>query len=296
MRVLLTLSPCHNMPARFLGVVAVLISVTALGQPSIGPRTVEIPSGALHLKGYLWVPPGPGRFPAVLFNHGRSDSAQYHWRQGNLTLVGAARIIGPVFARHGYALLFPFRRGEGPSADQGNFIGDLLGREESSKGIEARKRLQSILLETDQLQDGLASLAFLKRLPQVDPQRIAVVGHSFGGQLTLLEAARDHTVRVAVAFGPAAASWSGSADMRARLLEAADGITVPVLLIHSANDYSLAPGQAIASELASLSKPHALRIYPAVGKSSSEGHNFMYVNTSIWETDLFRFIGENMQP
>src|SRR5690348_1679890 len=149
MRVLLTLNPCHNMPARFFGVVAVLISFTALGQPSIAPRTVEIPSGALHLKAYLWVPPGPGRFPAVLFNHGRSDSAQYHWRQRNLTLVGAARIIGPVFARHGYALLFPFRRGEGPSADQGNFIGDLLGREESSKGIEARKRLQSILLETD---------------------------------------------------------------------------------------------------------------------------------------------------
>jgi hypothetical protein len=30
-----------------------------------------------------------------------------------LTLVDAAQAIGPVFARHGYVFLFPFRRGEG---------------------------------------------------------------------------------------------------------------------------------------------------------------------------------------
>jgi carboxymethylenebutenolidase len=284
------------MPARFFGVVAVLVSCAALGQPSIVPQTVDIPSGALHLKAYLWVPPGPGRFPAVLFNHGRSDSAQYHWREGNLTLAGAARAIGRVFARHGYVLLFPFRRGEGPSADQGDFIGDLLEREESTKGIEATKHRQVILLGTDQLEDGLAGLAFLKRLPKVDHQRIAVIGHSFGGQLTLLEAARDHTVRVAVTFGVAAASWSGSAEIRTRLLEAVDRITVPLLLIHTANDYSVAPGQAIASELARLSKPYALKIYPPVGKSSTEGHNFLYSNVSLWETDVFQFIGENMRP
>ena len=284
------------MPARFFGLVAVLVSFAALGQPSIAPRTVEIQSGALHLKAYLWVPPGAGRFPAVLFNHGRSDSAQYHWREGNLTLVAAAQAIGPVFVRHGYVLLFPFRRGEGPSADQGEFIGDLLEREESAKGIEAKKHLQLVLLGTDQLEDGLASLAFLKRLPKVDPQRIAVIGHSFGGQLTLLEAARDHTVRVAVTFGAAAASWAGSAEIRTSLVKAADGITVPLLLIHTANDYSVAPGQAIASELARLSKPYALKIYPPVGKSSSEGHNFLYSNIPLWETDVFQFLKDNTRP
>ncbi|HUJ52437.1 MAG TPA: dienelactone hydrolase family protein [Steroidobacteraceae bacterium] len=283
------------MPARFFGLVAVLVSFAALGQPSIAPQTVEIPSGALHLKAYLWVPPGPGRFPAVLFNHGRSDSAQCHWREGNLTLVAAAQAIGPVFVRHGYVFLFPFRRGEGPSANQGDFIGDLLEREESTAGIEAKKHLQLILLRTDQLEDGLASLAFLKRVPKVDHRRIALIGHSFGGQLTLLEAARDHTVRVAVTFGAAAASWSGSEETRTSLLGAADRITVPLLLIHTANDYSVAPGQAIAAELARLSKPYALKIYPPVGKSSSEGHNFLYSNVSLWETDLFQFIGEKMR-
>jgi len=283
-----------TMPARVFSVVAVLVSCAVLGQPSNAPQTVEIPSGALHLKAYLWAPPGPGRFPAVLFNHGRSDSAQWHWRAGNLTLAAAAQAIGPVFARHGYVLLFPFRRGEGLSADQGDFIGDLLEREKSSKGIEAKNDLQLTLLRTDHLDDSLASLAFLKKLPNVDARRIAVIGHSFGGQITLLEAVRDHTVRAAVTFGAAAASWTGSEQVRNSLLEAADTITVPVLLIHTANDYSMAPGQAMASELARLSKPYSLKIYPPIGKFSSEGHNFLYSNVSLWETDVFQFLGENM--
>jgi carboxymethylenebutenolidase len=124
--------------ARLIGVVALLISFAVPGQPSIRPQTVEIPSGALRLKAYLWVPPGPGQFSAVLFNHGRSDSAQRHWRAGNLTLAAAALAIGPVFSRHGYVLLFPFRRGEGLSADQGNFIGDLLEREKTPRASKPK--------------------------------------------------------------------------------------------------------------------------------------------------------------
>jgi len=260
------------------------------------PQTVEISSGALRLKAYLWMPPGRGQFPAVLYNHGRSDSAQCHWRAGNLTLAAAAEAIGPVFARHGYVFLFPFRRGEGPSADQGDFIGDLLDREESTKGTVARNHLQLILLRTDHLDDSLASLAFLRGLPNVDVHRIALIGHSFGGQLTVLEAARDHSVRAAVVFGAAAASWNGSEEVRTSLLEAVNGTSVPMLLIHAANDYSVAPGQAMASEAARLSKPYALKIYPPVGKSPSEAHNFLYSNVSLWEEDVFQFLQRNLQP
>ena len=184
----------------------------------------------------------------------------------------------------------------GPSADQGQFIGDVLEREENTNGIAAKKHLQLMLLATDHLGDSLASLEFLKRLPQVDVHRIALIGHSFGGQLTLLEAVRDNTVRVAVTFGAAAASWNGSEEVRSSLLEAADKISVPVLLIHAANDYSLAPGEAMASEFSRLSKPYSLKIYPLVGKSSSEGHNFLYSNTSLWEPDVFQFLKENLRP
>ena len=51
-----------------------------------------------------------------------------------------------------------------------------------------RLHLQLTLLSTDDLSDSQASLAFLEALAQADAERIALIGPSFGGQLTELEA------------------------------------------------------------------------------------------------------------
>jgi acetyl esterase/lipase len=61
---------------------------------------------------------------------------------------------------------------------------DVLRQEEQSRGKEAGQHLQFVLLTTDQLDDVMAALAFLKTVPGIDPHRIALAGHSFGGQLT----------------------------------------------------------------------------------------------------------------
>ena len=273
-------------------VLGLLLPAAASGQSlqTIAPQIVDIPSGNLHLKAYLWKPVGTGPFPVVLFNHGRSNQPQQHTRK--LTITAAAQVLGPVFVKHGYTFLYLFRRGEGLSADQGQFIGDLLQREESARGEEARKHLQFVLMTTDHLDDVMAGLAFLKSLPEVDAHRIVVAGHSFGGQLTLLATERDNTVRSAVTFGAAAGSWDGSAEVRARLLTAVHKIAVPVMLLHAANDYSLAPGQTLAAELA---KPHVLKIYPAVGQTANDGHNFVYTDVALWEDDVFRFLDQNVR-
>lgn len=93
-------------------VLAGLFAVAASGQSSqtIAPQTVEIASGNLHLKAYLWKPVGLGPFPAVLFNHGRSNGPQQHTHK--LTITEAAQILGPVFVKHGYVFLYLFRRGK----------------------------------------------------------------------------------------------------------------------------------------------------------------------------------------
>jgi carboxymethylenebutenolidase len=273
-------------------ILALLISRAAMGQAleRIAPQIVEISSGRLHLKAFLWKPAGPGPFPAVLFNHGRSDGPQQHTR--SLTITEAAKILGPVFVKHGYVFLYLFRRGEGLSADQGPFIGDLLKREAAAKGEDARKHLQFVLMTTDHLDDAVSGLSFLKNVREVDAHRIAVVGHSFGGQLTLLVAERDSTVKAAITFAGAAGSWDGSSELRARLLTAVRNITAPILLLHAANDYSVAPGHAIAGELTRLSKPHELKIYPPVGQTADDGHNFVYTAVALWEDDVFRFLDE----
>ena len=278
--------------------VALTISSGGVAQVAepLRPQTVEISSGGLRLKGFLWRPAGRGPFPAVVFNHGRSDTPQQHSLQLGLTLEHAAQILGPVFVRHGFVFLYPFRRGEGPSADQGQFIGDLLQREEAAKGAEASRHLQLVLMTTDHLQDALAALSFLRNLPYVDTRRVAVAGHSFGGQLTLLEASRESTVRAAVTFGAAAASWDASRELQDRLMETVRGLTMPVMLIQAANDYSLSPSSAMDGELSRLSKPHVRKIYPAFGETQSHGHNFFYFDIARWEQDVFAFLETNLRP
>ena len=83
--------------------------------------------------------------------------------------------------------------------------------------------------------------------------------------------------------------------MRKILLEAVDNAKAPILLIHAANDYDTTPGRELAAELERLQKPHILKIYPAVGKTSDDGHNLIYNSVAVWETDVFKFLDESVQ-
>jgi hypothetical protein len=68
------------------------------------------------------------------------------------------------------------------------------------------------------------------------------------------------------------------------------------MLIHAANDYSTAPGYALASELDRLHKPHLLKVYPPVGRTTSEdGHNFLYLASPRWKHDVFEFLDEHVK-
>src|SRR5262249_33490964 len=200
----------------------------------------------------------------------------------------------PAFARHGYVCLYLFRRGAGLSKDQGTNSAVLMNRALEAKGQEGRNQLQLQLLEIE-LKDVRAGLAFLRARPEVDARRIAVAGHSFGGQLTLLLAERDASIRAAVVFGAAAGSWEPSPKLRERLLAAVRRTSVPVFLIHAANDLSVEPGKALDAEMTRLGKPHTLKIYPAVGNTPAEGHDFVHLRLSTWEPDVFAFLDEHLR-
>ncbi len=172
---------------------------------------------------------------------------------------------------------------------------DVLRREEEAKGKDARQHLQFILLTTDQLDDVMAALAFLKTVPGIDSRRIAVAGHSFGGQLTLLAAERDKTIRAAVTFAGAAGSWERSPELRERLLSAIRGTNAAIMLTHAENDFGTAAGPALAVELEHLHKPYVLKIYPPVGLTSDDGHNMLYENIPAWESDVFEFLDQHVK-
>jgi carboxymethylenebutenolidase len=276
----------------FFFTLALLLSVKTFAQSSlpIVPQIVDVPSGNLHLEAYFWKPAGPGPFPAVLFNHGSgAEDAQHTAGQ---TMAQAAATLAPIFLKHGYAFFYLCRRGQGLSADQAPFLQDLLKQEETTHGKEARQHLHFVLLTTEQLDDSAAALSVLRATPGVDAKRIVVVGHSFGGVLTLLTAERDPSVRAEVAFGAGANSWKASSELRERLLATVRITSAPIMLINAANDYDTSPSIALSAELDRLRKPHLLKIYPPVGESTDDGHNFLYLSIQEWEPDVFKFLDE----
>jgi len=263
--------------------VAARPAVAAVGPTPEQPLTVTVESGTLSLRAQLWKPAGAGSHPAVLFNHGSYANPQA------LTPSDAAT-LGSVFAQHGYVFLFLFRQGIGLSKGQGTADGELMSRAQEKEGVEGRNRVQMQLLEGEELSEASAALAYLRTRPFVDANRIALVGHSFGGSLSLLMAARDDRIRAVVVFGAAAASWGRSPALRTKLLDAVARMKAPVLIVHAKNDYSIAPGKALAAEMQRLRKPHALKIYPRFGKSATEGHNMVFRSVPTWETDVFAFL------
>lgn len=287
MKMIIVLALALHLPAIAL---AQTVSATA---PLPAPQIAEVRNGELHLKGYFWKPAGPGPFPAILFNHGSGGDDPQH--TAGRTMAEAASDLAPIFLKHGYAFFYLCRRGQGLSADQGSFVQDLLKQAEA-KGADARKQLHYQLITGSQLDDALAGLAFLKGAPDVDPKRIAIVGHSFGGMLTLLSGDHDSIIRAEVAFAAGANAWRGSPELRTRTLGAVGKTTAPVMLVYAANDYDTTPGKDIAAELDRLHKSHLLKIYPAIGKTSDDGHNLLYLGISEWEPDVFQFLDNYVKP
>jgi dienelactone hydrolase len=117
-------------------------------------------------------------------------------------------------------------------------------------------------------------LAVLRGLPDVDPRKIAIVAHSFGGSLTILQAEKERDLRALVIFSGAGYGWDRSPELRSRLLDAIAHVRAPVFFIHAANDYSLNPGKELDARLEQLGKPHRLKIYPPIGNTADDGHNF----------------------
>jgi carboxymethylenebutenolidase len=204
-------------------------------------------------------------------------------------------VVGTVFARKGYIFLFLFRRGVGLSQGQGVNSTDLMEKAFKEKGQEERNKVQLQQLETDQLQDMIAGLTFLKARKDVDKNHIVVAGVSFGGSLALLLAEHEPGLKTAIIFAPGGYSWDRSPQLRMRLIRAVKNISAPIMVIHAQNDYSINPGHVLDSVMNQLKKPHLVKIYPKFGNSAKEGHNLITLSIVTWEADVFKFLDESLR-
>jgi len=255
-----------------------------------GPDTVSVQSDKLTLKGLLWHPTGHGPFPTIIFCHG-----SYRDTDKIYNPVQQISSIGPAFASHGFIYFGLFRRGVGLSAGQGVNSADLMDSAFKERGQEGRNEVQLQQMLTDQLQDMVSGLKYLRGRKDVDTNRIVIVGHSFGGSLTLLVAEHDPRLKAVIVFSAGGYSWNSSPPLRARLIMAVKNISVPIMIIHDQNDYSTTPGYALDSVMNKLNKPHVLKIYPKFGETAQEGHNMIFKSIATWESDVFKFLTESLR-
>jgi carboxymethylenebutenolidase len=240
------------------------------------PTEVTFPSGSLTLHGFIYRPPGSGPFPAVVYNHG--SEARPGWRPD----------LGALFTARGFAFFVPHRRGQGRSA--GPYIEDLL--RQAPANLRAQRLVE---LHEEQVEDVFAGLAWLRAQPDVDPERIAVAGCSYGGIQTILAAQRGGGFRAAVSFAAAAISWRGALPLQRRLREAVRNATIPILFVQAENDYDLAPSRELASEMERAGKPHQVHIFPRYGQTPADGHGgFCEHGGDVWGPEVFGFLGATL--
>jgi dienelactone hydrolase len=137
-------------------------------------RIVRYRSPVGDLAAYLTPEPGDGqRRPAVLWAHGGFGGiGEFLWDRAS-----GAEHIGPLLDA-GFVVMCPAWRGENDNPGQFEmFYGEV--------------------------DDALAAVDHLARLPYVDPNRIYMAGHSTGGTMALLAAESTSRLRAVFSFGGA---------------------------------------------------------------------------------------------
>jgi len=110
-----------------------------------------------------------GGWPVILFNHGYIPPAQY------TTATSYASMVSPL-SQAGYIVFKPDYRGNG-----------------NSDGTP-----KQIYISPDYLTDSMNALASIKKYKDANPQKIGVIGHSMGGNITLHELVMTRDFKAAV--------------------------------------------------------------------------------------------------
>ncbi len=220
------------------GQVGILVEVSSKSRP-VSPADLGLPfeevslasRSGLLLRGWYVPPPeaGSGRAPAIAYGHGNGADRRSWLR------------AAPEVHEAGLAQL----------------LLDFSGRGESEGEV--------VTLGANESLDLRSALDWLERRPEVDPDRLALAGHSMGAVAAILAAAEDPRARALVLDSPfadlarlvdetiaaryhvppallrgpvlALAGWRAGYDpYRLRPVEAIPRVRVPILLFHGDRD------------------------------------------------------------
>ncbi|MBI5822296.1 MAG: prolyl oligopeptidase family serine peptidase [Verrucomicrobia bacterium] len=177
-----------------IAVVAALGTAVQAQTPSpdgVEKRDVTIWSDGVRMAGDLYLPKGlkpDEKLPAVLFCAGTSG-----------TKKGTPQRLAPRFVQAGFVFLAFDYRGWGDS-DSRLMSLDKQPQPDAKGEVTVRARAIRWQMDfADQAMDIRAAISFLAGEPNVDPQRIGIMGSSYGGGLVTWTAGNDPRVKCVAA-------------------------------------------------------------------------------------------------
>ncbi|NQV54283.1 MAG: prolyl oligopeptidase family serine peptidase [Rhodospirillales bacterium] len=179
---------------------AVLLTLQTAGQAQAEIKWIDLAlKGGGSVKASLGII-GSEKRPAIIFNHGtgvRHFGNAVQTRQGNMDVTDYVKALN----KAGYHAIAPLRQRHRNAAyvEHGGTVGS--GREWDEvveEGIDV----------------SASALAYLSKRTEVDTARIAIMGYSEGGNVTLWSSLRQSGYRAVVLLAPAALSSSPTYNLR----------------------------------------------------------------------------------
>jgi dienelactone hydrolase len=263
--------------------------------PHVGPRLIQedvripVRDGAYAVAATILRPDGQGPYGVVVLNHGVSGSERERLKESAAADFNAA---APVFARRGFVVVMPMRRGFG--ATGGEFAEDA-GPCRNPDYMRA---------EAAASKDVMAAYEYARGLPYVDGSRMILAGQSAGGIVSMYAAAM-HQPKGLVAVLTFAAGRGGNPDLRpgtpcaveavARVFDTmGPKIRVPVLMHYAENDKYFGPATTrLWHERFTAAGARAQFVMqPAFGR---DGHYLFgdIVGVRWWLPAVERFLAQN---
>jgi dienelactone hydrolase len=238
-------------------------------------------SGSLRIEAYVYRPTGIGPFPVVVYSHGS--------RKGYEREERPMAFVGNMLASQGYLVIVPERRGYGKS--DGRTFAEEVGNDVGGKMLA---RLEA---EAD---DVVAAITYAATIDGADLNRLALVGFSQGGSVSIRAASRRSDVRALVDQAGGSLTWPRSPDLRRALTDWAKTLKMPVLCMDAANDATTDAVKAVCDAAHRGGAETRVTIYPAFTPASNPdniapGHLIFApgAGVAIWRQDLIGFLAAN---
>lgn len=219
--------------------------------------------------GYLYKPPPPppgqigqiAGFPLLVFNHGSESDP------------GPKCAEGQYFSQKGFVVFVPVRRGHVGSTGMtfAEYTSGLPGvpstHECSTPGQSGPCKMEYLHRQETDVQNAIT---FVKGLtvglfgPKlVNADRIALMGHSFGGIVTTFSNAKDMGQKVAISIAGASQSWEGNASAQTEMIAAVSDAVAPIYFLEPMNDHSIQPTNVLSQVAGMNCRLFQAALFPA---------------------------------